>query len=138
MDGGREAGRIFFTSYLPLMVLPPFYHPLSQTIRDKEMIKKNGEGKTMKNKSVVIVVCMLVMTAALPAVATTRKQEQSSSNQSSGNRGGLFTQLPYDPGYSGTDWYSYASAIFMNNKLPKIMRCLQVLQVRFRASTGGV
>jgi hypothetical protein len=68
----------------------------------------------MKNKRVVIFVCMLVMITAFSAVATTRKQEQSSSNQSSGNRGGLFTQLPYDPGYSGTDWYSYASAIFMN------------------------
>jgi hypothetical protein len=68
----------------------------------------------MKKKIIGIFVCMLMMFTAFSAVATTSKQEQASLNQSSGHRGGLFTQLPYDPGFNAADWYAYVSAIFMN------------------------
>jgi len=68
----------------------------------------------MKNKSVVFFVCMLVMITAFSAVATTSKQEKSSGEKNTSHRGGLFTQLPYNPGFNAADWYAYTSAIFMN------------------------
>ena len=61
----------------------------------------------MKEKIVGIFVCMLLMFTAFSAVATTSKQEKSSLNQNTGHRGGLFTQLPKDPGFSSFDWYSF-------------------------------
>jgi hypothetical protein len=63
----------------------------------------------MKKKSVVFFVCMLVIITAFSAVATGSKQEQSSLVKSTGHLGGLFTQLPNDPGYSTNDWHVYPS-----------------------------
>ncbi len=55
---------------------------------------------------------MLILLTAFSAVATIRKQEQSSGNQNTGQRGGLFTQLPEDPGVTSEDWWAYWSASF--------------------------
>jgi hypothetical protein len=66
----------------------------------------------MKNKSVVFFVFMLMIIIVFSAVATTGKQEQSSLNQSTGHLGGLFTQLPSDPGLSSDDWWAYSSCAF--------------------------
>jgi len=60
----------------------------------------------MKKKSVVFFVCMFVMITAFSSVATTSKPEQSSLVKNTGYLGGLFTQLPNDPGYS---WHAYHS-----------------------------
>jgi len=66
----------------------------------------------MKNKIIGIFVCMLVMITAFSAVATTGKQEQSSDNQSTVHLGGLFTQLPKDPGLIPDDWWAFQSGVF--------------------------
>ncbi len=66
----------------------------------------------MKRKIIGIFVCMLMMTTASSAVATPDKQEQSSTNQSTGHLGGLFTQLPNDPGLISDDWWAYPSGVF--------------------------
>jgi len=58
---------------------------------------------------VVIFVCTLMMITAFSAVATTSKQEKSSLNQNTCHRGGLFKQLPYDPGYTTLDWMAFDS-----------------------------
>jgi hypothetical protein len=47
-------------------------------------------------------------------ISSVPKNNDMVYDQSCGNRGGLFTQLPSDPGFSGMDWWAYASAIFMN------------------------
>ncbi len=55
---------------------------------------------------------MLVIATAFSAVATTITKEKSPWDQNRSNRGGLFTQLPKNPGYDVNDWFAYHSAIF--------------------------
>jgi hypothetical protein len=52
------------------------------------------------------------MITAFSAVVTTGKQDQSSLIQNTGHLGGLFTQLPPDPGYTTNDWWAYDSSAF--------------------------
>jgi hypothetical protein len=68
----------------------------------------------MKNKIIGILVCMLMMFTAFSAVATTNTQEKSSLNQNTSDRGGFFTYLPYDPGYTTNDWYAWPSISGLN------------------------
>jgi hypothetical protein len=66
----------------------------------------------MKKKIIGISICMLMILTAFSAVATTTTHEPSVLKPTSGHRGGLFTQLPSDPGLDINDWFAYPSAVF--------------------------